>query len=66
MTELTSKSKASVITFVIILTCLMLGFHYENVIRGIFPDYTFEATKAHNQCKPTGFREYVGTYHELK
>jgi hypothetical protein len=44
----------------------MLGFHYETIIQGIFPDYAIDPSENFKQCRPASFKDYVGTYHELK
>jgi hypothetical protein len=65
MSELTHKEKTSLITIVIVLSFLMLGFHYETIIQGILPDYSIEPSDTHNQCKISGLNDYIGTYHDL-
>jgi len=66
MSELTAKNRNSLIAVVIIVTAFMLGFQYETIINGIFPDYSFEPTEGINECGPSCLREYMGNYQNLK
>jgi len=61
MAELTAKAKTSVITLVLIFIGLMLGFHYETVIGGLFPEYSVEPYESQKQCKPVPLNDYVGS-----
>ena len=66
MSVLTAKSKTSVIAFVVVLTGLMFGFHYEKVVQGFFPDYVEESYEKQNQCRPADLKDYMGSYNQLK
>jgi hypothetical protein len=66
MSVLTAKAKTSIVTIVLVLTGLMLGFHYETVVQGFFPDYVEEPYKKQNQCQPATIKDYMGSYNELK
>lgn len=57
MSVLTTKSKTSVIAFVVILTGLMLGFHYDNAVQGLFPDSKIEVFDNNKQCRPAGLKD---------
>lgn len=66
MSELTVRNRNSLVAVVVILTCFMLGFHYESIMKGIFPDYSFEPTDVVNQCGPQCLKEYVSNYQKLR